>query len=181
MAVSLIPRPAVKPGRTVHIAGGPAYAVVTITDRRAGAQLYRLKPIARAAFGRAWKMTKRVWSAEAFALIDGEHYDVNLGGGYRNGDVCDCKGFTAHGHCKHQEGLRALEAAGHRLPTEQQVEDDHEQRQRGLADLAALEDLWARRQAGGAPSPRKWEESTDASHSSSYPKHPRVCAAPGRP
>jgi hypothetical protein len=130
-----------KQRRTVNLAGGPGYAVVTITDRRAGEVLYRLEPAPGAAVGRAFKMTKRTFDPQTFANVDGESYDVNLGGGYRNGDVCDCKGFTAHGHCKHQESLRALEAAGKRLPTPLQVEDDHEARQRGVADLAEMDDL----------------------------------------
>lgn len=36
-----------------------------------------------------------------------EHYNVLLA---KNGqdDRCDCMGFEAHGHCKHQAGLKAL-------------------------------------------------------------------------
>jgi hypothetical protein len=37
----------------------------------------------------------------------GEVYDIFLA---QNGqdDTCDCRGFEAHGHCKHRGGLKAL-------------------------------------------------------------------------
>ena len=41
---------------------------------------------------------------------DGTTYHVLLNGPAAS--TCDCKGFTSHGHCKHCESLRALEAQG---------------------------------------------------------------------
>jgi hypothetical protein len=41
----------------------------------------------------------------------GDVYDVFLS---RNGqdDLCDCRGFSAHGHCKHRDGLKTLLRCG---------------------------------------------------------------------
>src|SRR5262245_9874965 len=40
---------------------------------------------------------------------DGTVYHVNLSG---TDSTCDCKGFVAHGHCKHVESLLALQQRG---------------------------------------------------------------------
>ena len=40
---------------------------------------------------------------------DGTVYHVNIDG---RASTCDCKGFDAHGHCKHCESLLALQQRG---------------------------------------------------------------------
>ena len=54
---------------------------------------------------KAWHCLKLVHSDETPV-----GYDVHLGD-----KTCDCKGCTAHGHCKHLETLLALKEAG-KLP-----------------------------------------------------------------
>ena len=53
----------------------------------------------------AWNCLKLVHSDE-----EPVGYDVHLGD-----KTCDCKGGTAHGHCRHLEALLALKEAG-KLP-----------------------------------------------------------------
>jgi hypothetical protein len=54
------------------------------------------------------------WDGRAFRLLKcgrTEHYSVFLG---REGHahLCDCKGFTAHDHCKHLDALLVLRDQG---------------------------------------------------------------------
>ena len=53
------------------------------------------------------------WDGRGFRLTkpDGDTHDVFLA---RNGqdDLCGCRGFEAHGHCKHRDGLKALLSLG---------------------------------------------------------------------
>jgi hypothetical protein len=41
------------------------------------------------------------------------HYCCNLVAGAPAADACECRGFEAHGRCKHLDSLRDLVAAGH--------------------------------------------------------------------
>jgi hypothetical protein len=105
------PRPRVKPARKVnwvwrHPEHG--YGVMRVHEtvgRKAVVDDYFILPIP-ADFGLAFEVTKLVPGKGADT-----RYAVNLGG---EGEpaTCECKGFLAHGHCRHLEGLAALRAAG---------------------------------------------------------------------
>jgi hypothetical protein len=93
------PRP--KPQRFIRLCvkpcdGAPGVVRISVGGK---SQDYFLCPLA-ADFGAAYLLEK----------IGGEEaYHVNLNGEQSS---CECKGFLAHGHCKHRDGLAALAAAG---------------------------------------------------------------------
>ncbi len=96
-------KPRVKPARAIGVAVRPSevnpFFVVRVTE---GKKLdhYAVTPIP-SDWGTAYAVEKL--GAEQ------EPYHVNLAGA---DSVCDCKGFTRHGHCRHVEGLAALTKAG---------------------------------------------------------------------
>jgi hypothetical protein len=53
-------------------------------------------------FGRGFELEK-------FGTQGGDKYHALL---EEDGRSCDCKGFLAHGHCKHADGILALVKAG---------------------------------------------------------------------
>jgi hypothetical protein len=100
-------RSRVKPARTIRVmvppSGGGA-AVVRIAVGRQEAD-YLVETIPSEIGGRAFRLSKVGPDA------DGEVYHVLLTGDPRQ-DACGCKGYAAHSHCKHRDGLAALVAAG---------------------------------------------------------------------
>jgi hypothetical protein len=62
----------------------------------------------RADFGRGFQVVK----LDLMAPADEGEYQTNVGGGHHNTHLCTCKGFLAHGHCKHADGLAALVGRG---------------------------------------------------------------------
>jgi hypothetical protein len=98
------PRP--KPARSIGLVIPPAggTGVVRITVGKASTD-YALRAIPSQLSGRAFELTKIGPDA------DGEVYHVLLTG-HANYDTCTCRGYAAHSHCKHRDGLAALAAAG---------------------------------------------------------------------
>jgi hypothetical protein len=93
----------VKPVRTIKLAlkpfeGNPG--VVSITVGKDAAD-YFLSTVA-ADFGTGFRLEK---------IGGGETYHVNLAADPKN-HSCECKGFGRWGHCKHVDGLAALQRAG---------------------------------------------------------------------
>ena len=94
-------RPRVKPARSIRIILAPnatRAGIVRITVGKSETDY--LVTLIPADFGRGFRLNK---------LLGGEGYNVNLNGRY---SLCDCKGHEAQGHCKHVEGLAALQNAG---------------------------------------------------------------------
>ena len=96
-------RPQVRPARKPHPRPTrclylPSQGHVTIRVGREETT-YRISefPVGGAYDGRAFAFTKP----------DGERYDVFLCRHGQN-DSCDCRGFVAHGHCKHRDAARTL-------------------------------------------------------------------------
>lgn len=100
-------KPRTKPPRKVRLEG-LANEVMVITDGEGAAAKevrYHLSPLA-ADFGLAFSVRK--FTADGG---NGTAYDVCLGGGPGNSDICGCKGHLQHGHrtvCRHVAALRAL-------------------------------------------------------------------------
>lgn len=70
--------------------------------------------------GRAYRVVK--------CVLGGDAYDVLIADRPAD-DICDCRGHTRYGYCKHVDALRALIADG-RLPDEQaHPGDDHDFRE----------------------------------------------------
>jgi hypothetical protein len=111
MATLTSPRPRVKPARKlgwVFRNPGHGYGVLRVQEavgRKVVVDDYFILPLP-SDFGVAFEVTKLVPGKGADT-----RYAVNLGG---EGEpaTCECKGFLAHGHCRHLEGLAALRAAG---------------------------------------------------------------------
>jgi hypothetical protein len=78
-------------------------------------------------------MTRRDFDPSTFDYVDGDQYNVNLGGGPCNSDICDCMGFCRYSYCKHVKSLAALQA--HNQLPEALVEDDAAFRAARMADL----------------------------------------------
>ena len=99
-------KPRAKPARSVRLVVPPAGGdgVVRIAVGKLSTD-YVLQPLRSEVGGRAFQLTKAGLEA------GGEVYHVLLTGDPRQ-DSCSCKGFVAHGHCKHRDGLAALAAAG---------------------------------------------------------------------
>jgi hypothetical protein len=110
MATVSVPRPRVKPARTLRV-------LCPLTADRAGLisitagkvhQIYRLRRLP-ADFGGGFRLTKvDVVQDErgVYGCRDGESYDVDVAG------TCECLGYFKHGHCKHLDGLRKLATLG---------------------------------------------------------------------
>jgi hypothetical protein len=111
MASVSSPRPRVKPARKLGwVWRNPdhGYGVLRVAEtvgNKTTTDDYFVLPLP-SDFGAAFEVTKLVPGKGA-----GARYAVNLGG---EGEpaTCECKGFLAHGHCRHLEGLAALRAAG---------------------------------------------------------------------
>jgi hypothetical protein len=104
------PCPADKPKRACHV-WQPTQGiwVLTITQfhqRKAAQDTHYYLTAIPSDWGRAFEV-------KHLDADGGEAYHVHL---TSDGPCCDCKGFTAHGHCKHAEGLTALDARGKLLP-----------------------------------------------------------------
>jgi hypothetical protein len=100
-------RSRVKPARTIRVVVPPSdggAAVVRIAVGRRAAD-YLVESIPSEVGGRAFRLSRVGPDA------DGEVYHVLLTGDPRQ-DSCGCKGYAAHAHCKHRDGLAALVAAG---------------------------------------------------------------------
>jgi hypothetical protein len=96
-------KPRVKPARCIGVAVRPSdvnpFFVVRIIEGKK-TDLYSVRPI-DSDWGTAYAMAK--------LPEENEPYHVCLAGA---DSICDCKGFTRHGHCRHVEGLTALTKAG---------------------------------------------------------------------
>jgi hypothetical protein len=57
-----------------------------------------------------WGTAFRVCKVDEAGVERADPYHVHFDA--QTGDSCDCKGFIAHRHCKHRDGLAALIAAG---------------------------------------------------------------------
>ena len=91
-----------KPARFCKLVSRSEVTVLVIRQARPRSadvvDAYCLEPIP-SDFGRGLLLHKH----------DGSSYCVNLSG---PDSTCECKGFDAHGHCKHCESLLAQQAAG---------------------------------------------------------------------
>jgi hypothetical protein len=111
MATISSPRPPVKPDRKVNWVWRNAehgYGVLRILEavgHKATTDNYFILPVP-SDWGLAYEVTKLVPGKGGEA-----RYHVNLGGEGEPAS-CECKGFLAHGHCRHIEGLTALRQAG---------------------------------------------------------------------
>ncbi len=85
---------------------GDATILWLTVDKNATA--YRLTPLPHAYGKAAFHLTKADRGDGP-----GEEYDVLLDGQFSS---CECKGFLAHNHCKHVEGLAALLKSGSLKP-----------------------------------------------------------------
>jgi len=95
----------VKPFRRAYVTsanegGGRVLTLHIRTGRKVEFFDYYLKPIP-CQDGAAYEVSK--------LQGDGETYHVRIA---TDGNTCECKGFLAHGHCKHLASLVALRAAG---------------------------------------------------------------------
>jgi hypothetical protein len=57
-----------------------------------------------------WGAAYRVCKVDDAGVERADPYHVHFDDA--TGDSCDCKGFIAHRHCKHRDGLKALIVAG---------------------------------------------------------------------
>ncbi len=107
------PRPRPKPPRAVTVLERPdkadpdQYTGIRIVCGKED-HVYLLHPI-EADFGLGFELEKL---DEAHELATVEVYHVNLAG---QESTCTCPGHSYHGHCKHVDGLLALDAQG-KLP-----------------------------------------------------------------
>jgi hypothetical protein len=94
-------KPRTKPQRFIRLCVKPCDGAPGVVRISVGSKSndYFLTPVA-ADFGKGFLLEKI--GAE-------ESYHVNLND---ERSSCECKGFLAHGHCKHRDGLAALAAAG---------------------------------------------------------------------
>jgi hypothetical protein len=99
-------KPRAKPARFIRVvvppAGGTGVVRVHVGKVRTD---YSVREFRSEVGGRAFELVKLGLQA------DGECYHVRLTADSRQ-DSCSCKGFVAHSHCKHRDGLAALVAAG---------------------------------------------------------------------
>ena len=104
MGTSTRSRKSVKPERRIRLALPPSevnpFAIVVITVGKASAS-YHVRPIP-SDFGTAYAVEKS-------GGVAAEVYHVNLA---PDGHTCECKGFARWNHCKHADGLAALQRAG---------------------------------------------------------------------
>lgn len=101
-------------------AAGDFLAIRQVFARRPDSfDVYKVEPIA-ADYGRGLVLHKP----------DGTSYCVNLSG---PDSTCDCLGHLAHGHCKHVESLRALQARGQLEPSAVAVEEPVDEDERPYA------------------------------------------------
>lgn len=100
-------KPRSKPQRFVRVvhreSNGIVIAITTKTANTIKAECYIVLPILGCTFGAGYTVEKE----------DGTAYNVNLNS---RESSCDCRGHTAHGHCKHVDALAGLAKAG-QLPT----------------------------------------------------------------
>jgi hypothetical protein len=114
MATVTCPPSPVKPDRKVNWVWRNAevgYGVLRITEkvgRKATTDSYFILPVP-SDWGRAFEVTKLVPGQGGAA-----RYFVNLGGEGEPAS-CECKGWLAHGRCRHVEALTALRLAGRLL------------------------------------------------------------------
>src|SRR5262245_44683651 len=108
MASSTPTRPRVKPALSFRLVGGapPLMEVCERTPRTLKFAWYYVSPIG-GAYAPAWAVTKS-------ALTDGSDpeersYEVLCEGGVYS---CSCRGFVAHQHCRHAEGVASLRRDG---------------------------------------------------------------------
>jgi hypothetical protein len=93
--------------RTVRVDLTPSdvnpFFVLTVTERKSARTVIRDTYFVRelqSDLGRAFEVRK-AGAAEPYHVLLAE-----------DDRRCECKGFLAHGHCRHVEGLQALLAAG---------------------------------------------------------------------
>jgi hypothetical protein len=67
---------------------------------------YRVVEFPTSIPGRAFRLVKVAGGSDREA----DHYDVLIDP--HGHDICECRGFLRHGHCKHVDSIRALLAVG---------------------------------------------------------------------